>query len=187
MRHCPVYVVWCLIMLSCHVRPRSLSKPVSIHPRSLSHPKPRLIPVYSGFPYEKAISDVPILARTDGDPGSSSAHLWRNMPSSLDIDRPSSSGPFTRISLPPEWMMYPFTAGYDISPVLLTASVLEVFYTRIIEECGRLLWSAAPTKTPMVLSIGQLVITVTGSAKREGLPWGVLALLAQGMLERARR
>ena len=189
MRDCPVYVVWCLILLSCHARPWSLPKPFSIRSRSLSLRNPRLIPVYSErrMPYEKASSDGPILARTEGDPGSSSAHHWRNMPSSMDIDRPSSSGPFTHISLPPEWIMYPFTDVVDINPVLLAASVLEVFYMRIIAECGRRLWSAAPTKAKFVWNLGELVITVTGSAKGEGLPWGVLALLAQGMLERAKR
>ncbi|KAL9597607.1 MAG: hypothetical protein Q9219_005046 [cf. Caloplaca sp. 3 TL-2023] len=124
---------------------------------------------------------------------SASAQQWHNLPISVDLanpnnDVPSSSGPFTPVVLLPGWQAYPSSPGQALQrPVKIPASLLEIFYKQVLEYCGQLFWSNAPFRSGFRLVIGAFVITVAGDSKGTGLPWAVLALLAQGMLERARR
>ena len=154
----------------------------------------------------------------DGKPGGSrntTAQLWRNLPTQMTIEvtpdsgtslapgsslssdvaitpnapgDPSSSGPFTQISLPPNWDVMgwdPYTEQFD---PFFSAEPCKIFYEKLIAECGKNLWSAEPTKVSHRLSLGELFITITAlGSGATGIPWGVLALLFQGMLERSER
>ncbi|KAL8691095.1 MAG: hypothetical protein Q9218_003605 [Villophora microphyllina] len=99
---------------------------------------------------------------------------------------PSSSGPFTHIALPSNWEAYPFTPTSALGPIVDAAAALEFFYEKMLEECGRMFWSDAPSQVGFKWSLGVFTIIVQGQQKRGGLPWGVFALLIQGMLERAK-
>ncbi|KAI4251733.1 MAG: hypothetical protein LQ352_004683, partial [Teloschistes flavicans] len=100
--------------------------------------------------------------------------------------RPFLLRPFHPVVLPPQWEAYPFSNLHVVRPITFAASTLEIFYNRVIAQCGQSLWSARRAATLLKWHLGAFCITVTGQKEREGLPWGVLALLVQGMLERAR-
>lgn len=107
---------------------------------------------------------------------------------------PSSSGPFTPVGLPPDWRLYPPSSTIAIRPVRLAAHHLETFYTALIQQCAANFWAAdaAPPLLNNGLRSGPFLITALGGVDGSGVavrgvPWGILALIATGMLERARR
>ncbi|KAI4098090.1 MAG: hypothetical protein L6R37_006676 [Teloschistes peruensis] len=119
----------------------------------------------------------------------STAHHWQHLPTSLNIniDAPSSSGPFTPVALPPQWQAYPFADMSAVRPVIVAASTLEIFYGTVLQHCAKQFWAGTPASTLLKWRLGALKLTVSGEKAMNGLPWGVLALLVQGMLERAKR
>lgn len=193
-----ICTIWCGLVVGCHARPRLLStSSIDPWPRSRQNP-------YSIEANSRGSPDVLIIPRANGNNRSSSASHWSsanagpvsyplsfNPSPSNQLQDPSSSGPFTPITFPPGWEIYPTaytsTSAIISRPIQLTASVLEIFYTKVLAACARFFWDSAPLTTGLVCNLGELSLTLVGDPKREGLPWGILALLLHGMLERARR
>ncbi|KAL9577011.1 MAG: hypothetical protein Q9212_006652 [Teloschistes hypoglaucus] len=164
-----------------HLVPRSDSNDTSGINWETDSGSPRANPGTSLSFVEQWVHDTTTGATT------SAAHHWQHLPTSINMDLPSSSGPFTPVELPPQWQAYPFSNTDAVRPVILAASILETFYTVVLEHCAKQFWAAAPASTLLKWRLGALKITVKGQSAMDGLPWGVLALLVQGMLERARR
>lgn len=173
----PLHILFSLSSLAClaqHPPPNPVLSSSSFHPRSFSPNAlhPRTIPNPSANP----------------QPGPSSPpSTWT--PGLSSHTQPSSSGAFTPITLPLDWTIYPASSHLVLRPVLVAAAALERFYTDIIDYCASNILSATPD-APLLngnLRLGALLLNVLGEKGSPGLPWGVLALLAQGMLERARR
>ncbi|KAL8830565.1 MAG: hypothetical protein Q9170_005683 [Blastenia crenularia] len=102
---------------------------------------------------------------------------------------PSSSGPFSPITFPAGWEAYPMDSLFALRPATIAATYLEAFYTNLLSHAAQNVWSTTPS--PELLNtgfrFGSLSLTVLGDRKGPGLSWAVLAVLAQGMLERTRR
>lgn len=192
--HLPhICLLGCISLPTCHTLPPQSSIFSSHHPPSLSHSQPhRTSP--AGI-HIRAQSDVP---NGNGDTASSQQHFDMPpvpVPSSPpstwypDNDLPSSSGAFTPVNLPTGWVIHPISSMIAMRPITVAASALERFYKDIISLCAQNFWSSTPD-APMLnanLQLGMLLLTIAGDPKSPGLPWGILALLAQGMLERAQR
>ncbi|KAL8756750.1 MAG: hypothetical protein Q9184_004389 [Pyrenodesmia sp. 2 TL-2023] len=176
-----------LACLAQHARPDSVLSSSSFHPRSFSPPNPPISHPSPNPLHPRALPEPSTHAR----PGPSSPpSTWYTPPPGLSSDtHPSSSGAFTPIALPPNWTIYPASSHLVLRPVLVAAAALERFYTDIIAHCASNFWSATPDAPLWYgnLRFGALLLTVVGGEGSPGLPWDVLALLAQGMLERVRR
>ncbi|KAL8725649.1 MAG: hypothetical protein Q9166_007226 [cf. Caloplaca sp. 2 TL-2023] len=190
-----------LSLLSAH-----LFVPTHSNPPHTS-PKTPIIPIHRSNINPNPPSSPPIFKRgppsKPGDPPlpfPSGGPLFTPSISLSHDTQPSSSGPFTSINLPSGWTLYPPSSASAIIPVQLAAAHLEAFYTALIATCAHNFWSPNPD-TPLLnnaLRAGPFMLTVIGAAGGSssghagggggtGVPWGILALIAQGMLERARR
>ncbi|KAL8925574.1 MAG: hypothetical protein Q9208_003466 [Pyrenodesmia sp. 3 TL-2023] len=172
-----------LACLAQHPRPNPVLSSSSsfIYPRSFSPHKPQLSPPPLSV---RSVPNPNPSASPQPSPSSSPPSTWY-----LPSQHASSSGAFTPITLPPDWTIYPSPSHPVLRPVLVAAAALERFYADIIAYCASNFWSATPD-APLLngnLRLGALLLNVLGEKGSPGLPWGVLALLAQGMLERARR
>ncbi|KAL8951548.1 MAG: hypothetical protein Q9222_002486 [Ikaeria aurantiellina] len=102
---------------------------------------------------------------------------------------PSSSGPFTPFNLPDGWTIYPPSSTIAIMPVQIAGLHLHAFYASLVHYCAQNFWSETPGPQLLnsALTTGPFTLTVVCDPNGPGLPWGVLAVLAQGLLDRANR
>ncbi|KAI4126277.1 MAG: hypothetical protein LQ338_003841 [Usnochroma carphineum] len=182
-----LFLLLCLSLPECHPHPHTQPNPIlsPSHLEPFSHPDlpppPNRIPKRTTPDSDSSDDSV-----GSSNPGASGPAL------SPEDHVPSSSGAFTPVLLPAGWEIHPVSSAIVMSPVRIVAAALEHFYEGIIEVCARNLFSRTPPDAPLLntsLRMGALLLTVLGDEKGGGggVPWGVLALLAQGMLERARR
>ncbi|KAL8732343.1 MAG: hypothetical protein Q9181_003987 [Wetmoreana brouardii] len=185
----PVYLTWCITLPFCHASP--LRDPIlySLLPISLpqDHYRRSLQHLASQFHKRTVTGSNPTPSGQNVSPPPQIPNpIW---PVNLD-DLPSSSGPFTPVKLPTGWAIWPVSTSIAIQPVVVAAAQLVLFYEHLIEYCAHRFWSSTTPDTDLVSRVihwGAFSLTVIAGPKGPGLPWGLLALLAQGMLERARR
>ncbi|KAL9620535.1 MAG: hypothetical protein Q9204_008198 [Flavoplaca sp. TL-2023a] len=174
----------------------------SLHASLLPHP-PTAANI-NNIPIHK-LASPPSLLHARADPPSPQPTYPANFPgtgpnftpspsSFSEENQPSTSGPFTPITLPPHWTLYPPSSTTAILPLQLSAPPLIQFYTSLLSHCFTEFWSPTPA-TPLLntgLRFGPFLVTVIGGVDGSGdavggVPWGILGLMAMGMLERAKR
>lgn len=201
-----LYVLWCFCVLACQAHPPPNPVPSSFHPKLSYNHENVLLQAGSNMIHGRTGS-APTAPKADEDtatcPSQASQLSTRPLPSSFPAavyqelynaaglsaeHDPSSSGAFTAVNLPEGWGIYPVSPMLVMRPVQVTSSVLQKFYESVIRHCAQRFWSQ--TSEPLLnrtIRLGMLLLMVVGDPKGQGLPWGILALLAQGMLERVRR
>ncbi|KAL8866832.1 MAG: hypothetical protein Q9174_006053, partial [Haloplaca sp. 1 TL-2023] len=174
------YLLLCVVLLVSQVNPLEDPIPSSSH--------------YKHATYEESLRSPPPHRLNQRSPPSNPPASTPQPPVpsipplntlSLD-DLPSSSGAFTPVNFPPGWICYPISSSVAVRPVQVTAASLIRFYEYLIQACAHHFWAPQTNLLNAAIQWGAFTLTVDGAKGSPPLQWGILALLAQGMLERAR-